>query len=76
MPFVTVRVVKGSLNQEKKAKMIAKVSEAVAEVEADPYPKEKILPYVWCQIVEMDDGNFGAGGNIYTIDNLKKRLSE
>lgn len=75
MPFVTVKVVKGSLSPEKKKEMIAKVSAAVAEVEASPHGKEKLLPSVWCHIEEMEDGNFGAGGKTYTAEDLHAKLN-
>lgn len=75
MPFISIKVLKGSLSLEKKKEMITKVSEAVAEVEASPHPKEKLLPSVWCQIEEMEDGNFGVGGQTVTLDMLKAKLN-
>ena len=40
MPFINIKVLKGTLSDEKKAEMIKRVSETVAEIEASPEPKE------------------------------------
>jgi len=37
MPFVNIKVLKGTLSDEKKKEMIARVTEVVAEIEARPY---------------------------------------
>ena len=34
--------------------MISKVTEIVAEIEARPFPKEKLLPYTFCLVEEVD----------------------
>jgi len=36
MPFINIRVLKGTLSKEKKGEMIRRVSEAVSEIEASP----------------------------------------
>ncbi len=47
MPFINIKVLKGTLSNEKKGEMIKKVSETVAEIEASPSPKDNLVPYTW-----------------------------
>ncbi|RLD76763.1 MAG: 4-oxalocrotonate tautomerase [Bacteroidetes bacterium] len=63
MPFINIKVLKGTLSNEKKADMIKRVSETVAEIEASPSPKDNLVPYTWCVIEEVDFENWGIGGN-------------
>jgi 4-oxalocrotonate tautomerase len=74
MPFINIKVLKGTLSDEKKKEMIARVTEVVAEIEARPVPKEKLQPYTWCIIEEVDFGNFGIGGVGVTPELLKAVL--
>ena len=71
MPFINIKVLKGTLSEEKKKEMISRVSETVAEIEARPNPKEKLQPHTWCVIDEVDFGNWGIGGNTVTLEMLK-----
>jgi len=71
MPFINIKVLKGTLSEEKKKEMISRVSETVAEIEARPNPKEKLQPHTWCVIDEVDFGNWGIGGNPVTLEMLK-----
>ena len=43
MPFINIKVLKGTLSNEKKADMIKRVSETVAEIEASPSPKDGLV---------------------------------
>jgi 4-oxalocrotonate tautomerase family enzyme len=61
MPLIRIKVVQGGLTEDKKKKMIQRVSEVVAEIEARPYPKEKVLPICWCIIEEVPAENWGGG---------------
>ena len=63
MPFINIKVLKGTLSKEKKAEIIKRVSETVAEIEASPSPKDNLLAYAWCVIEEVDFDNWGIGGN-------------
>jgi 4-oxalocrotonate tautomerase len=74
MPFINIKVLKGTLSDEKKKEMIARVTEVVAEIEARPAPKEKLQPHTWCIIEEVDFGNFGIGGVGVTPELLKAVL--
>jgi 4-oxalocrotonate tautomerase family enzyme len=74
MPFINIKVLKGTLSEEKKREMISRVTEIVAEIEARPIPKEKLQPYTWCVIEEVDFGSWGIGGNAVTPEVLKAVL--
>jgi 4-oxalocrotonate tautomerase len=65
---------KGHLAVEKKNEMISRVTEIVAEIEARPIPKEKMIPHTWCLIEEVDFGGWGIGGNPVTLEMLKTVL--
>ena len=71
MPFINIKVLKGTLSNEKKADMIKRVSETVAEIEASPSPKDNLVPYTWCVIEEVEFENWGIGGNQVTEEMLQ-----
>ena len=74
MPFINIKVLKGTLSKEKKQEMIKRVSETVAEIEASPNPKDNLVPYTWCVIEEVEFENWGIGGNAVTPEMLKAIL--
>ena len=74
MPLINIKVLKGTLSEEKKKEMISRVSEIVAEIEARPIPKEKLQPHTWCLIEEVDFGSWGIGDNPVTPEMLKAVL--
>ena len=74
MPYVNIKVLKGAINKEQKADMIRRVSDVVAEIEAHPYPKEKIVPHVTVIIDEVDFENWGGGGVQVTPEMLEAIL--
>lgn len=76
MPFINIKVLKGVIPEEKRKEMIARVSEVVAEIEAGPENKEKLLPHTWCVIEEVEFANWGIGGNSVTPEMLQAVLSE
>jgi len=71
MPFINIKVLKGTLSNEKKGEMIKRVSETVAEIEASPSPKDNPVPYKWGGIEEVDFENWGIGGNQVTAEMLQ-----
>lgn len=75
MPFIHIKVLKGALSEEQKNEIIAKVSEITAEIEARPYPKEKLLPYTHCIIEEISPSVWGVGGQPTSLEALKEILS-
>ena len=63
MPFINIKVLKGTLSDEKKSEMIKRDSETVAEIEANPKQKDNLgLPYPRCVIEEVDFAAWGIGG--------------
>ena len=74
MPFINIKVLKGTLSKEKKQEMIKRVSETVAEIEASPNPKDNLVLHTWCVIEEVDFENWGIGGNAVTPEMLKAIL--
>jgi 4-oxalocrotonate tautomerase len=74
MPLVQIKVFEGVLSEEKKREMIERVTEVVAEIEARPYPMEKLLPYTWCVIEEVPAQNWGIGGQPSNLELLKALL--
>lgn len=74
MPFINIKVLKGTLSEDKKQEMIRRVSETVAEIEARPNPKENLIPHTWCVIEEVDYGAWGIGGNAVTPEALQQIL--
>jgi 4-oxalocrotonate tautomerase len=71
MPFINIKVMKGTLSDDQKKEMIARVSEVVAEIEARPHPKENLVPYTWCIIDEVEFKHWGVGGQPATPEMLK-----
>jgi len=75
MPLIQIKVLEGTLSAEQKNEMISKVSHTVAEIEARPYPKEKLLPHTWCIIEEVSPAKWGLGGQPLSLETLKALLS-
>jgi 4-oxalocrotonate tautomerase family enzyme len=75
MPFIQIKVLEGALSEEQKNEMISKVSHIAAEIEARPYPKEKLLPHTWCIIEEVPPAKWGVGGQPTSLETLKALLS-
>ena len=74
MPLINIKVLKGALSEEKKREMIKRVTEVVAEIEARPYPKERLMPYAWCIVDEVEFSNWAVGGQAVTPEMLKAIL--
>ena len=76
MPYVTIRIIKEIATPEFKAELIARVSEAVADVEAEftGAVKEKVLARLWCVVEEVPFENWGVGGILVTPEMLKEEL--
>ena len=75
MPLVQIKVIAGVLSEEQMNEMILKVSHIAAEIEARPYPKEKLLPHTWCIIEEVDPAKWGLGGQPLSLEALTALLS-
>ena len=74
MPLIQIKLLEGAVSEEDKNEMIARVSEVVAEIEARPHPKEKLLPHTWCIIDEVPPARWGLGGQPLSLETLKALL--
>lgn len=75
MPLIQIKVLEGTLTTEQQNEMISKVSNIVAEIEAGPEAKEKLLPHTWCIIEEVTPAKWGIGGNPLSLDLLRALLA-
>lgn len=57
MPMVTIDIIKGVFTPEQKGHLIAKVTEAMIEVEG-----EAMRPVTWVRINEFEGGDWAIGG--------------
>lgn len=57
MPLVTIDVIKDVFTPEQKQRLIAKVTEAMIEVEG-----ESMRPVTWVRIAEFEGGDWAIGG--------------
>jgi phenylpyruvate tautomerase PptA (4-oxalocrotonate tautomerase family) len=72
---VVISVPKGSLNEERKAGLVADVTEAIMDVE--PRALWKRDPHrVWCIVNDVPDGDWGAGGRILRLRDLVDMFGE
>jgi 4-oxalocrotonate tautomerase len=57
MPLVDIHVIRGVFTPEQKSQMIAKVTDAMVEVEG-----EKLRGVTWVKINEVEGGDWAIGG--------------
>ena len=75
MPLVTIKIIKEASTPEYKAKLIARISEAVADTIVEMgFDKEKVLAHLWCIVEEVPFENWGVGGTPVTPERLKEAL--
>ncbi|GAA4383966.1 tautomerase family protein [Agromyces bauzanensis] len=58
MPYATIHVPADSLDAERKAELIARVTDAIVEAERT----ERVRPYVYVVIDETNRDGYGLGG--------------
>ncbi len=61
MPLVTIDLIKDVFTPEQKAEMIGKVTDAMVELEG-----EALRGVTWVRIVEIEEGDWGIGGQLLT----------
>jgi 4-oxalocrotonate tautomerase len=59
MPLVTIDVIKDVFTPAQKRDLIAKVTEAMIEIEG-----EAMRPVTWVRISEIEQGDWGIGGKL------------
>lgn len=71
MPLVQISIPAGSLSQEQKSLMVAKVTDACVEAEGVPAVRQ----FTWVHINEVPDGGWGMAGRAVTLDQMKAALA-
>jgi 4-oxalocrotonate tautomerase len=71
MPVVTLQVPEGVYTTEMKKEIVAKITDAVIEVEGVP----QLRPYVTVLVTEVADGGWGAGGRALTLEHMKQQFA-
>ena len=66
MPLVTIDVIKNVFSDEQKADLIHKVTEAMVAVEG-----EAMRPVTWVRIMEVEQGDWGIGGQLLRATDVK-----
>lgn len=71
MPLITVKVFKDELTKDQSAEVIAKLTDTICEITS-----EKLREATWITIEEINDGQWGIGGNALALDDVKKLIAE
>ena len=66
MPLVNVKLIEGVFNDDQKAEMITKITEAMIDVEG-----EAMRPVTWVVVEEVNSGEWGIGGKGLTTRDVK-----
>jgi phenylpyruvate tautomerase PptA (4-oxalocrotonate tautomerase family) len=76
LPYITFRTIEGLLTPELKAELIARISNASADVivEDSGADREKVLANTWCIIEEIPFENWGLSGLPGTLERTKKLI--
>src|SRR5213593_4328276 len=70
---VRVTVPEGALDDERKAGLVAEVTERVLAAEGSPNEPEHAMR-VWCIIREVRDGNWGGGGRVWRLKDIARLI--
>ncbi|MCB2080361.1 MAG: tautomerase family protein [Novosphingobium sp.] len=66
MPLVTVELIKDVFTAEQKQEIISKVTDTMVGIEG-----EALRPVTWVRIVEIEQGDWGIGGQTLTAADVK-----
>ena len=66
MPLVDIEVIEGVFDDEQKAQMIEKVTDAMVEVEG-----ENMRSVTWVRVKQVRSGQWGIGGNTPSAEDIK-----
>ncbi|UYV36177.1 tautomerase family protein [Rhodobacteraceae bacterium D3-12] len=66
MPLVDIEVIEGVFDEEQKAQMIQKVTNAMVDIEG-----EAMRSVTWVRVKEVRSGHWGIGGNTPSSDDIK-----
>ena len=65
MPFVEVKSIRGVFSREEKARVIEETTEVFARMKG-----EEFAAGTWVVVSELDDGNWGEGGEVLRKENV------
>ncbi len=71
MPFIEIKMFKNELDEKQSEMLIEKVTDAVTEVTS-----EKLKDVTWVVIQEVNDGNWGVGGQAIALADVRKIMDE
>ncbi len=66
MPLIEVNVIRDVFTPEQKREIIAKLTDAMVEVEG-----ENMRPVTWCVVREVASGDWGIAGNALTTADVR-----
>jgi 4-oxalocrotonate tautomerase len=72
MPLVQISVPAGSLDEQHKRHMVARVTDAVVEAEGT----EAVRPFTWVHILEVADAGWGMAGRVLTLSQMQASLQK
>lgn len=67
MPLVDIHLIKGAWTLEQKQEMIRVTTDALVNIWGEPV-REK----TWVRVLETEDGQWGIGGQPFTIEDVEK----
>lgn len=70
MPMITVKVFEEELDQQQAQALIARITDAVAEVTSD-----KLRDVTWVIVEEVKDGHWGVGGKALGLPDVKALMA-
>ena len=70
MPLVTIDVIKDVFTPEQKAEIINKVTDTMVQIEG-----EALRGVTWVRIVEVEQGDWGIGGQLLTAQAVHQMAS-
>ena len=70
MPLVEVKVFREELDAEQSQRLIARITDAVAEVTS-----ERLREATWVVIEEVGDGQWGVGGKALALADVKAMMA-
>jgi len=70
MPLIDIKVFKDELTSEQSKELIRKITDVITEVTSD-----KLRPVTWVVITEINDGQWGVGGNALGLSDVKNMIA-
>jgi len=66
MPCVEIKIIEGELSKEETQKLIADVTDVFVS-----YLGENMRSCIWVIVQEIKDGNFGVGGQVCELKDIR-----